>query len=406
MKLETHQGPGSRAVLKTKMHAWLSSPLGLAVLLFAVHGLNDQYNSYLGALMPVLMEHYGFSLSVGGILAAVSSLSTSLFQPVFGYLLDKSPCPPNLFLWPMITSMATCAIGLAPSVMLVVPLLVIAGLSTAAFHPHASSMVPKSSSAGLAMALFISGGTVGYALGPVASLWVAKNYGLGSLWVLALPTLVISFLATGVIPRQERPLRQGGFPSLRMERGKFRVLFSIWMIVVLRSTVGTAYSTFMSVHLKNIGFPLVRIGVGLLLYTISGAVGSIAGGHFSDRFGRKTAITFGLLGILPSYLLILRTSGIWTWIMLVIAGFMMSSFNPVTVVMAQDLFPDNRGTAAGIIMGLGWSIGGFLVSLVGAAADRYGLVTTLQCVSLLIIPALLISFTLPGKYMRSDTRAA
>lgn len=81
----------------------------------------------------------------------------------------------------------------------------------------------------------------------------------------------------------------------------------------------------------------------------------------------------------------------------------MNSFNPVTVVMAQDLFPENRAMAGGMVMGLGWSVGGLVVSFVGAMADRMGLANTLTWITLLLAPAVLLSLTLPGKYFKRHT---
>ncbi len=76
----------------------------------------------------------------------------------------------------------------------------------------------------------------------------------------------------------------------------------------------------------------------------------------------------------------------------------MNSFNPVTVVMAQDLFPESRATAGGMVMGLGWSVGALVVSLVGAMADRIGLRMTLTWITLLLVPAVFLSSLLPGRY--------
>lgn len=386
---------------------WLLSPVGAALLLSSLHAMNDSYNGFLSALMPVLMDHFGFTLATAGILAAVANVSTSLFQPVFGYVLDRTPRPPSIFVWPMITAVATCSMGIVPSVYLLIPALIVAGLSTGAFHPHACSLVPtQQGMAGFSMALFVAGGTVGYSLGPLASLTVVRNLGLQSLWVLAIPTIAVSLFAMRSLPgytrcttdQQSRPL------SLGLEPAKLHVLGSIWMIVVLRSTVGTAFSAFLGVHLRYSGFPLVQIGLALMLHTVAGALGSLTGGWLSDRIGRKTVITLGLSGIMPAYLLLIRSSGVFTWILLPLCGFVMGFFQPVTVIMAQELFPNSRGAAAGIIMGLGWSIGGFLVGFVGAAADRVGLYLTLSWVTVLIVPAILISLTLPGRYFVRDTR--
>ncbi|MDP2858911.1 MAG: MFS transporter [Bacillota bacterium] len=392
--------PQTRAGLFRK---WLETSTGTALLCSTVHGLNDTYNSYLGALMPVLIDHFRLSLTMAGVLASASTLATSLFQPLFGYMLDKATVKPNIFTWPIITAIATCSIALVPNASMLIPLLVIAGLSTAAFHPHAASTVPP---AGLPMALFLAGGTVGYAVGPVMSLGIVSSFGLRSLWLLAVPTVLASlFLSRFARSARREGRKNGGRFSLSLTGDRLKVFLTIWVIVAMRSTVGTTFSSFLSVHLRQTGFPLLLVGVALLVHTGAGTFGSVVGGYLSDTIGRKTVITLGTSLILVSYLLLLKSSGIWTWLFLALGGFAMNSFNPVTVVMAQDLFPENRGMAGGMVMGLGWSVGGLVVSLVGAMADRMGLATTLMRITLLLAPAALISLTLPGRYFKPHTPA-
>jgi FSR family fosmidomycin resistance protein-like MFS transporter len=323
---------------------------------------------------------------------------------VFGYLLDRAARRPNIFVWPIVTAVATCSIALAPSAAILIPLLVIAGLSTAAFHPHAASTVPPQ---GLPMALFLAGGTVGYAIGPVMSLGLVNLLGFRSLWLLAVPTVLVSlFLSRFARPSRRESRKDRARFSLSLAGDNLRLFLIIWVIVALRSTVGTTFISFLSVHLTQTGFPLLLVGVGLLVHTGAGTFGGLVGGYLSDAIGRKTVITLGTSLILVSYLLLLNSAGAWTWVFLALGGFSMNSFNPVTVLMAQDLFPRNRGMAGGMVMGLGWSIGGLVVSLVGAMADRIGLGATLTRITFLLVPALLLSLALPGRHFKRHTPSA
>jgi MFS transporter, FSR family, fosmidomycin resistance protein len=373
---------------------------GGSLTLFALlHAVNDQYTAFLAAIMPLLLERFGFGLAIAGLLAAVQSTATSFAQPVFGWFLDRARRQPNILMWPVITSVTLSLVAAAPSYRWMFPLLIVGGLSTAAFHPHATSSIPAVAGgrAGLAMAVFVSAGTVGYAVGPVFILWVVNAFGLGFSWLAALPTLALCLFMyrRGVA----RPISR---PSLTVSHGlrlngRLWALVGLWLIVVLRSTIGTAYMAFLGVHLRQIGFPMMQMGVALMTYTAAGAVGSMIGGHLADRRGGKIVIIGGLLLIPPIYYFLLRASGAPVWLWLVGAGFAISCFNPVTVVMAQSIIPESRGTAAGLIMGLGWSIGGLLVGVVGTVAERVGLVPVLTGLLWLVVPALVVAMSLPGK---------
>jgi len=372
----------------------------VSLALFALlHAVNDQYTAFLAAVMPLLLERFGFGLGVAGVLAAVQSTSTSFAQPVFGWLLDRAPRKPSILVWPVVTSVALSAFGLVPSWTWLVPLLVIGGLSTAAFHPHATSSVPAVARgrASLGMAVFVSGGTIGYAFGPVLILSVVGRFGLGASWLAALPTLLLcAYLMRNHIGRIQPP--EGAGVVAGFSFAQFRALFALWLIVALRSTVGTAFMAFLGVHLRETGFPIMLVGWGLLVFTAAGAAGGMVGGHLSDRVGGKAVIAAGLLLMAPLFWMLLRVRGAGTWALLAGAGFSVATFNPVTVVMAQKILPGSKGTASGIIMGLGWSVGGLLVGAIGTLAESYGLVPVLSWLLVLLVPALAIAASLPGRF--------
>lgn len=101
----------------------------------------------------------------------------------------------------------------------------------------------------------------------------------------------------------------------------------------------------LGVHLREIGFPIMQVGVALMTFTFAGAIGGMLGGTAADRIGRKTVIVAGLGLIAPVFWLLLRARGPWVWPMMAAGGFAISTFNPITVLMAQDLMPESRGAA-------------------------------------------------------------
>ena len=72
----------------------------------------------------------------------------------------------------------------------------------------------------------------------------------------------------------------------------------------------------------------------------------------------------------------------------------LSSF-AVTVVIAQELMPARIGIASGLVLGLGFGAGGLAVGVLGAAADRIGLVPTLAFLFVVPVPALLFALGIP-----------
>ena len=62
--------------------------LSLTLLSFA-HFFIDLYSSALGTLQPLLRDKFGLTLTQAGILAGVLVFSSSVMQPVYGYLSDR-----------------------------------------------------------------------------------------------------------------------------------------------------------------------------------------------------------------------------------------------------------------------------------------------------------------------------
>jgi len=97
----------------------------------------------------------------------------------------------------------------------------------------------------------------------------------------------------------------------------------------------------------------------------------------------------------PLLLAFLHSGGWVTLVWLALAGMALAVNNPVIVAHAQDLFPQHAGTASAITMGLGWGVGSLLVSPVGAAADRWGMVAALDGISLAALLAALLALRIP-----------
>jgi FSR family fosmidomycin resistance protein-like MFS transporter len=128
----------------------------------------------------------------------------------------------------------------------------------------------------------------------------------------------------------------------------------------------------------------------LTVLLVSITVGTLIGGTASDRIGRwpVLALSLGLLG--PALWFFITGGAQLVWVALI--GVLIGSSFPVTVVMAQDSWPDGVGLASALVMGLGWLPGGIGASTTGLIADGSSLTTALLW--LVIAPVLGLSFAL------------
>jgi MFS transporter, FSR family, fosmidomycin resistance protein len=90
-------------------------------------------------------------------------------------------------------------------------ILVLGGLGGAAFHPPAAALAHRlgGNRRGLAMSVYISGGTLGFSLGPLMFAPFAQHLGLEWTPLLALPGLAVIAMFISKVPpyppRTRRP---------------------------------------------------------------------------------------------------------------------------------------------------------------------------------------------------------
>ena len=61
----------------------------VAMAVGIAHLLNDAYASFLHPLLPRLMDKLGLSITLAAALSMIFSLSSSIMQPMAGYLADR-----------------------------------------------------------------------------------------------------------------------------------------------------------------------------------------------------------------------------------------------------------------------------------------------------------------------------
>jgi len=362
------------------------------------HFLNDFYVAFLAPLLPLVVTRFGISLTLAGLLATILNTSAALSQPLFGALADRMRRRALVVAGPALTAAAMGLMGLAPSYGSLIILLLVAGTGTASFHPQGASTAGEASGSrkGAGLSMFVAGGELGYALGPLVIALVVGQWGLGTTWIVALPGLLGCFLLWRYLPpRRELPPRHRD-ASLRADLvSALGPLAVLWFIVVLRSIIISAYQTFIPLLLNQRGGSIVAGGAAVFLFGGVGALGGISGGTFSDRAGRRRMVALSLILGTPLLLAFMRTAGPWAYLWLAAGGVAIYLSAAVTIVLAQELLPHRASVASSIVMGLAWGTAGLSLTGVGALADAVGLDNALMLVLLLAVPALAAVALLP-----------
>jgi FSR family fosmidomycin resistance protein-like MFS transporter len=376
------------------MRSWNSR---LALLSFG-HFTIDAYSSFFSPLLPLLVDKLDLSLTRVGTLVAFMSLASSMAQPLFGLVSDRMRHPWFIAIGPLVAALFISSIGLAPDYRSLVALLMIGGLGVAAFHPQAASTAGETSPRrGMAMALFVTGGTLGFSMGPLLAVGLVKVAGLERSWLAAIPGVIVSLFLLSVLGKV-RPARHEARerPRLAELRPVLRPLVLLYFAVVARSAVSYGFMTFLPLLLTRRGYTVVQAGGVTSLYLACGALGGFLGGWLADRWGGRRVVVSSFVGAAPLYFVFLFAPDPWGLISLVAGSFVLQASLPVNVVMGQELSPRHASTISSLLMGAAWGLGALLIGPIGALADRWSLHWALFALALVLLGGLGCAAALPA----------
>jgi FSR family fosmidomycin resistance protein-like MFS transporter len=356
--------------------------------MFLGHIWVDASQGILPVVLPKLKEALDLNYFEVGLVVTVLNLTSSVIQPVFGYISDKIRTGwfvPVGILW---TACMMGLLGWAPGYRTVLLLVGFAGLGTAAFHPRAMMVVHlvSGSRKGLGTAIFSTAGNIGFALGPIVGSLLILGFGLHATIGLVGPgvllALIIFFCPGDFLSRQAPAKAKAQSGEAGLHSILWGSLILTCLVVTLRSWVYLSFMTYLPLFMQEQGLPLTTGGLMLTVFLAGGALAGLHGGHLSDRVGRSRVIVVSML-LYPIFMsLMILSSGPILWVLAAASGAALLASFSVTIVLAQELLPRNLGLASGLILGLGFGMGGLGAAFSGWIADMVGLYKTVWILAL------------------------
>ncbi|MCE5335367.1 MAG: MFS transporter [Desulfobacteraceae bacterium] len=370
------------------------------LLLSCGHMVVDIYQGALPAVLPFLKDHLDLSYTMAGVILIVSNITSSVIQPIFGMLSDRKE---KAFLLPLGVFLAGAGFSLlpfTPSYGLVLMLVAISGFGIASYHPEGFKTArfftgPKVATG---MSVFSVGGNTGMALGPILALSIVNFFGFQSLWWMAGPAAlftaaIILLRRKAAIPKPERAAMARS--SSRASRKTYAALFVILSVIVMRTWTQMGLMTYIPFYYIDYlhGSPVLA-GKLVSALLIGGAFGTLVGSPLADKWGHRFWLRCSMLCCALLFPLILWAQGALLFLVVVVFGISLISTFSVTVVMGQNLFPNNLGVASGLMVGFAIGAGGIGVTLLGVLADHFGVPAAMKCIGVLPVIGFLLTLAL------------
>ncbi len=372
---------------------------GSLTITFA-HFSHDVYAAFRDPLIPIIVDKLGISLFVASLMVPAQQLP-GLLQPFIGVLADRTSKRWFVVLAPAVAGISVSSIGLAPNIATVLMLLFIAGLASAAFHTPAVALSGEygGNKMGRAMAIFMAGGSLAMAVGPLMATAAVALFTFDGIWAvmfLGIGASVALYFTVDTTESDAASRRRGNETFMPYFKVRWRYITSLLGFGLLRSMGRAPFTIFLVAYLTDIGRNEWYAAASLATISFAGMFGGFFGGILSDIVGRRIVMAASVAMVMPIlYLyLFLENGSIWVISLLALAGIMAMATGPVELAMAQEIMPEARATMAGVTLAFRFTTMSLVALGFGALADAVGLqsaywiVPALSALALIMVPFL------------------
>ena len=364
-----------------------------------IHFIGDFYNSFVIPLLPLFINKFSLTLAQAGLITGLGRFLAFIVQPPVGYLADRYRTRIFILGGPLLVTVFISLTGIAPDYWILILFVCLGSIGSSMFHPTTAGMIEPyaGKNFGFAMAIFGTGGTLAFALGPLFISWFVSTYGLSITpyaMIIGLVTLV--YLYRSVPASEVQGIQsQGLFQSIKEIFGPVWIpVLLIWLVMTLRAFVSQSFLTFLPVLYAQQGYSLLSIGTLVSLFTVAGALSGLLSGHLSDRIGFKPVFLVAHLLTTPSMFLLLYLPGNWIYPSVFLTGFFVLATLPLAVALAQKLAPGGKSMASSLMMGLAYGAGGLLTPLTGKLADSFSIQPVLSILALIPLGSIALLYYL------------
>jgi predicted MFS family arabinose efflux permease len=388
-------------------------PLALLALTISAFAIGTTEFVIVG-LLPTIAADLGVNLPSAGLLVSLYALRVAVGAPVLTALTGKLPRKTLLVSLMVLFTAGNLLAWKAPSYESLVIARILTGLAHGVFFSIgstiATSLVPKEKAAS-AIAIMFTGLTVALVTGVPLGTFIGQHFGWRETFLAVSALGVIAFIGSLLfVPSTIQHSKPASLLQQVKVLGEPRLLLVYAMTAVGYGGTFIAF-TYLAPILQEIsGFSAGAVGLVMLVYGVSVAVGNIWGGKLADARGPVGALKIIFLG-LAAVLLVVTFVAPFKWLMLatvlVWGAFAFGNVAGLQVYVVQQA---EHFTPRAVDVASGLNIAAFNLGIAGGAwgggliVEHAGLVHTGWIGALVVLGAFGLT-VLSGRLDRLDPQA-
>lgn len=350
--------------------------------LAAVHFIVDLFAGMPPAILPAILDEFGWKLSQGALVLVALYLTCNGVQVLIGHLRSDKRRPLLLYIG-LILSAGICLLGVLPrgegGFAAMILLAVVSGIGIGMVHPeglravHRLKRIPPT----VSTSVFMAGGFLGYACGGGVSALLVSRYGFQGLYPLVICSIVgvaavvllkIKLAVEPKVPNERTTQTPGACPL------SFWFIFAMAMPAAVSTTILAVLLP--TVLVNELGFDLTFGGFSTTMFGLGGAAGSFVWAYMARKKNELACTTVALFLAVPFTLayLVLINKGAAIW-MLFGAGFCTISAYSLMITLSRHAAGPTLGRRMGVMVGGTWALAYIVFMALLSAAEKLDFAT-------------------------------
>ncbi len=354
----------------------------------ACHSVNHLFFESLGPLLPFIIPAFSLSYAQAGRLGFVYYLCYGIVNYPAGHWSDRYGRKKMIILFLLVSSTATLLMAFSRSFRQLLVCCAVAGLGGGLYHPPGTAMISDAfpgERRGRALGIHGSGGSMGTLLAflIVAGTATFFDWRIGLVFLALMGFALLGWFRTVLGTKDAiRAQETGGEFIVASDSGFLRLVRALAVFFVIYAMIMVTFKgayTWIPTYLKEtFHLSAGKSVIFCVILPLVGIFSNVIMGRVCDRYGRRESLVavFLVLAVCFFFLYVGRRAFLVP--LLVMLGFLVNSFAPISNAYTADLVPPElRGKAFGLIFTFSISFSSLAPAVMGAISDRTSLATSM-----------------------------